>query len=133
MRADNSRFIVQAAHDRHDEALQRAQDALRRLDRSGEPITFRSVAEAASVSRAWLYRQPVMRAEIERLRPTTRPNAPQPAIPVAQHSSAESLHQRLEGLHEQARQLREENRQLREQVARMFGDQRSHPHRHDDF
>jgi hypothetical protein len=125
MRADNSRFIVQAAHDRRDETLHRAQDALRRLDRSGEPITFRSVAEAASVSRSWLYRQPVLRAEIERLRPT-QPSAPQPVVPVAQHASAESLHQRLEALHEQAQRLREENRQLRDQVARMFGDRRSH-------
>ncbi len=66
MRADNTAFIVDAARQRREVTLRRAEDALRRLDRGGAAISFRAMAEAASVSRAWLYREPTLRAEIER-------------------------------------------------------------------
>ena len=58
MPADNTRFLLQAARGRHEATTTRAQEALRRLDRAGSPVSFRAVAEAAGVSRAWLYRQP---------------------------------------------------------------------------
>lgn len=132
MRADNSRFLVQAARDRHEDALKRALLAVKRLDRSGEPVTFRSVSQAGSVSRTWLYRQPELRAEIERLRPAA-PHAQRPAVPAAQHASAESLRQQLQALHDEARRLREENRQLRDQAARILGEQRARRTRHDAF
>lgn len=62
MRADSSRFIVEAAKERRDAALRRAYEAIDRLDETGQPVTFVAVAAAASVSRAWLYRQPLIRA-----------------------------------------------------------------------
>lgn len=67
MRTDNSRFIIEAAKQRRDAALRRTYEALDRLDETGQ-VTFAAVAAAASVSRAWLYRQPLIRAEIDRLR-----------------------------------------------------------------
>lgn len=124
MRADNSRFIIQAARDRHRDTLERAREALRRLDRSGEPITFRAVAEAGSVSVAWLYREPTIRAEIERLRPARTGAAPV-TLPSAQHASVESLQRRIETTLDEIRRLREENRQLRDRVARQFGERRA--------
>jgi Family of unknown function (DUF6262) len=71
--AENYEPLVKAAHARHAAATDRANQALRRLDRHGEEISFSAVAKAALVSRSWLYRQPQLRAQIERLRSTHRP------------------------------------------------------------
>ena len=53
-----------------------------RQDRAGEPISYRAVAQAAGVSRAWLYRQPDLRIEIDRLR-TTSPTSSGLQLPAA--------------------------------------------------
>jgi hypothetical protein len=123
MRADNSRFIVEAAKERRDAALRRTYEAIGRLDQAGQPITFAGVAAVASVSRAWLYRQPLIRAEIERLR-VAQARSARPAPPVAQRGSEESQHRRIEALLEDNKSLRDECGRLREQVARLLGEQR---------
>ncbi len=68
MRADNTRHIIAAARQRHELTRAKAIQALRTLDAAGSPITFETVAQAAAVSRSWLYVQPDIRTEIERLR-----------------------------------------------------------------
>ena len=68
MRADNTRHIVAAAQHRHEYTRAKAIQALREAEKSGTPVTFDAVATAAGVSRSWLYTQPDLRAEIERLR-----------------------------------------------------------------
>jgi hypothetical protein len=124
MRADNTAYIVQAARDRHRAALRRTQEALRRLDRAGAPITFQGVAAAASVSRAWLYRQPSLRAEIERLRAQGH-SSRAATLPAAQRATGESLQRRLETALEHIASLKEENHHLREQIARLHGERRA--------
>ncbi|MDQ6782602.1 MAG: DUF6262 family protein [Actinomycetota bacterium] len=124
MRADNTAFIIAAAHDRREATLGRAHAALVRLDRTGATVTFQAVAEAASVSRAWLYREPTLRAEIERLR-GDRANGHTTVLPSAQRASNESLKRRLEALGEQIAHLKQENHHLREQVARLHGERRA--------
>lgn len=57
-----------AAERRHQEAFERATVALGRLCAEGKPITFSSVARAASVSTDFLYRQPQVRQRIQELR-----------------------------------------------------------------
>jgi hypothetical protein len=47
MRPDNSRYLIQSAQRRHEDALTRTRGALRDLDRAGEQVTFRAVAAAA--------------------------------------------------------------------------------------
>jgi len=120
--ADNSRFIREAAKARHDDALRRAHEAIRSLDESGEPMTFRSVAEVASVSRAWLYREPLIRAEIDRLRVARQSN--RRLVPAAQRGSEGSQQRRIHNLLEENRQLKAQNRQLHDQVAGLLGEQR---------
>lgn len=68
MPADNSHLIVAAARRRATATRRRAVAALRRMDATGTTITFETVAHEAGVSRSWLYNQPDIRAEIERLR-----------------------------------------------------------------
>ena len=126
MPADNTAAIVHAAHKRHEATLERATQALRHLDDTGQPITFRSVANVASVSRAWLYRQPPLRAEIDRLRIAQHRSTPG-QLPLAQIASTESLKRRLEATREEITRLREENERLRDQNARLLGERRLLP------
>jgi hypothetical protein len=124
MRADNSRHIVDAARRRSDDTRSRAIQALRELDAAGEPVTFEAVAKRAGVSRSWLYGQPDLRAEIERLRAVHR-RAPLSQLPAGQRTSDVSLLRRLEAANTRVRQLTEENRRLRDQLARALGEQRA--------
>ena len=124
MRADNSRHIIDAAHRRSQLTRAKAVQALRELDTAGEPITFHTVAHRAGVSRSWLYSQPDLRAEIDRLRAAHR-RAPASPTPTNQRASDASLLRRLETANERLRQLREDNTRLREQIARLLGEQRT--------
>jgi hypothetical protein len=120
---DNSRFIIQAARNRRDEALRRAYEAIQLLDESGKPMTFSAVAEAASVSRSWLYRQPFIRAEIDRLQ-VAQARPAKPLVPSRERASTASQQRRIEALLDESKRLKEENQQLREQVARLLGERR---------
>ena len=72
MRPDTATHLAAAARQRHELARAKAIRALRELDRAGTATTFEAVARAASVSRSWLYTQPDIRGEIQRLRDATR-------------------------------------------------------------
>lgn len=124
-RADNTNHLLQAAAQRHNDALRRARAAIEALDRRGESITFTTVAHEAAVSRSWLYRQTDLRDTIVSLRTDRR--ATGPLLPTGQRSTTDSLRQRLDGLRAEIADLRDENAQLRERVARNLGEQRSRP------
>jgi hypothetical protein len=124
MRADNARHIVAAAQRRHEYTRAKAVQTLREFDASGAEVTFEAVATAAGVSRSWLYTQPDLRAEIQRLRAASR-RTPGTAIPDRQRASDASLLRRLEAANQRSRQLVEENKRLRDQLARALGEQRA--------
>ncbi|MCG5216516.1 DUF6262 family protein [Streptosporangium sp. KLBMP 9127] len=124
MRTDNSRHLITAARTRHEYTRSKAIQALRELESAGAPVTFEAIAHKAAVSRSWLYTQPDLRAEIERLREQTHAS-PTTAVPPRQRASEASLLQRLETANARNRQLTEENRRLREQLARALGDLRA--------
>jgi hypothetical protein len=111
-----------AAQRRSHDTRQRARAALRRLDETGDTITFAAVAAAASVSRSWLYRDVDIRSEIERLRHAT---GTRPAVPAGQRATDASLKQRLDTMLDANRDLRQENQQLRDQIAALLGEQRA--------
>jgi small-conductance mechanosensitive channel len=124
MRTDNSRHLVIAARSRHEYTRSKAIQALRELESAGDPVTFEAIVRKAGVSRSWLYTQPDLRTEIERLRERTG-QAPTTPVPTRQRASQASLLQRLETANERNRKLAEENRRLRDQLARALGDQRA--------
>jgi Family of unknown function (DUF6262) len=109
---------------RHQLTRSKAIRALRELDAVGTPVNFEAVARAADVSRSWLYAQPDIRAEIQRLRQATR-RAPNPAIPAGQRASGASLLARLDATVKHNRKLAVENQQLRRQLAQALGEQRA--------
>lgn len=119
----NPENLLQAAQAKHASTLRRAQEALRRLDRTGQPITFSSVAQAANVHRSWLYRQPDLRAQIQRLRADPPPRSHH-QVPAAQRATTESLRERIETLRREAARLRHENQTLSDQLSRALGLQR---------
>ncbi|MEW2550403.1 DUF6262 family protein [Streptomyces zhihengii] len=125
MRADNSHLIVSAAHRRAAATRRKAASALRRMDTTGVVITFETVAREAGVSRSWLYNQPDLRAEIERLRVRRRPVPAARPVPERQRASEASLLRRLEAATERNRQLEAENRELRQALALALGERRT--------
>jgi hypothetical protein len=114
--------LAAAAARKHEAAIERATGALRELDAAGEQINFQSVARAADVSRQWLYKQPQLRAEIERLRDTSPARGPR--VPGAQRASDASLRQRNRALLDENQRLRAENARLKEELALVYGQQR---------
>ena len=126
MPPDNTAPIIAAARRRHELTRAKAIQALRELDHAGEPVTFQRVASAAAVSRSWLYAQPDIRAEIGRLRDTTR-RAPAPPIPAAQRTSEASALARLQTALKRNRELAQENQRLRGQLTQALGEQRRAP------
>ena len=114
-----------AAARRHELARAKAVQALRELDRAGTPVTFAGVAQAAGVSRSWLYTQPDISGQIRRLRKSTDGTGSAGAIPAGQRATDASLRSRLTAALERNKQLSEENARLRRQLARALGDQRS--------
>ncbi|MFJ9371591.1 DUF6262 family protein [Nocardia sp. NPDC101769] len=135
MRADNSKHLLAAARHRHELARNKAIRAIRELDAAGATVTFQTVAAAAEVSRSWLYSQPDIRDEVQRLRELNR-RAPATSLPAHHRSSDSSLVRRLEVANARNRELAEENQRLRRQLAQALGqlrhaDIRSGPERAD--
>ena len=112
--------LSEAAARRHELTRAKAIQALRELDRASTPITFAGVAQAAGISRSWLYTQPDISGQIRRLRGKT-----DGAIPAGQRATDASLRARLAAALDRNRQLADENARLRRQLARALGDQRS--------
>ena len=120
---DRAAAMVAAAGRRHDETRRKATDALRWLDTTGEPISFAAVSRAADVSRAWLYRDDHLRAEIDRLR--RRGSAAVRARPAAEQATTDSLRQQLDAVRTLIAELRAENQCLREALSRKLGERRA--------
>ena len=120
MRAES---LGRAAAERHRRSVQRAEAALRALDCDGAQVSFQAVARRAGVSRQWLYTQPALRAQIERLR--ARAPSRVDGVPARQRASEASLRQRVESLRAENQRLREENHSLKAELAIAYGQQRA--------
>jgi hypothetical protein len=114
--------LCEAAARRHELTRSRAVQALRELDRAGVPVTFAGVAQAAGISRSWLYTQPDISSQIRSLRQKADGAG---AIPAAQRPTDASLRARLTAALDRNKQLAGENARLRRQLAHALGDQRS--------
>jgi hypothetical protein len=117
--------LARAAARRHELTRARAIQALRELGRSGAPVTFAGVAQAAGISRSWLYTQPDISSQIRRLRQETSSAGSADAVPAAQRATDASLRARLAAALDRNKQLADENARLRRQLACALGDQRS--------
>jgi len=123
-RADNTGHLRRAAATRHDDAIARTREAITQAHRTGQPVTFATIACAAAVSRSWLYNQPDIREAIGTLRQDP-PRSLHPGA-AAQRATTDSLHQRLDAAHAEIGRLRTDNALLRDQLERSLGAQRLH-------
>lgn len=122
MLADNSHHLVAAAQRRHDEAHQRAQEAIRVAAGRGEALSATTLAARAGVSRAFLYANPALIEAVRELRSTgQRPGV----LPARQRASDASLMRRLEALTHRNKELRTENHDLRRRLEIAYGQLRA--------
>lgn len=124
MRADNTAHLITAAGRRHELTRSKTIQAIRELDHTGTAVTFERVARTAGVSRSWLYSQPDIRSEVERLRNLAR-RAPNTTVPAADRSSEASLLRRLETANARNQELATDNQRLRRQLAHALGQLRT--------
>jgi hypothetical protein len=111
---------------RHRDAVQRTELGIGRLLLEERPVNFRTVAETARVSSAWLYRQPDIRQRIEHLRtaggqPATVHTGQQTSRSAARGPSDASKDAMLATLRRRVKQLEEENRGLKAQLEVVYG------------
>jgi Family of unknown function (DUF6262) len=105
-RADNTRFLVEASHQRSQHTRRLAEQTITAAGQRGQRPTVAGIARTAGVSRSWLYPQGDLIQAINQLqqrRPATTRTGPHPA-------SVESLQRRLD-------MAVARNKQLRQQVA----------------
>ncbi|MFE9328887.1 DUF6262 family protein [Nocardia sp. NPDC052278] len=72
-REDRTAALIAAAKAKSSKKIDDAEQAIRRLLKRGEPVTFQAVQREASVSHAFLYNHADLRTRIERLRANARP------------------------------------------------------------
>jgi hypothetical protein len=125
VRPDAAAPLAEAAARRHELTRAKVIQALRELDRAGMPVTFAAVA-SAGVSRSWLYTQPDIRDQIQRLRGTSN-HRPAGAIPASQRATDASLRARLTAALQRNQALADENARLRRQLAHALGAARHSP------
>jgi hypothetical protein len=86
---DRIQRLREAVQARHETTVRRAEAALSSLARRGEPVTVRGVAEAARVSRSWIYQQPQLLAKIDRLRQASP--ASKHGVPASQKAACATM------------------------------------------
>jgi hypothetical protein len=91
LRARRTAVLTAAAKAKSEAKTHAADQAIRRLVKRGEPVTFQAVQREADVSHAFLYGNPDLRERIERLRAQARP---QP-VPADDGTSDNSIIQAL--------------------------------------
>ena len=112
----NTEGLKKAAIDKKDRAFERTEEALRQLIKEGKPISFASVAEAANVTRAWLYKNDTIRERIEELRYQSQPKKKVPPNLKPSESSKDTiiatLRERIKKLDTEVHNLRKQNEVL---------------------
>ena len=130
-RPGNPANLHKAAAARTAAATARAEAALERMLRTGQPVTFRGLAAAAPVSLDFLYRNPAIRQRVEHLRarqqalpapagnPATRPAQPGNVVAALTGELAQLKRRHREQIAELQRALQAahgENLMLRRQL-----------------
>lgn len=120
----NTTGLADAGERRHQQALTRARNAIRSLEKAGEAISFQAVARRAAVSRQFLYTVDGLRQEIEQLRAGHLEQGDS-AVPPAQRASESSLKARNQMLLDENRRLKGEIAGLRDELAGAWGELRA--------
>jgi Family of unknown function (DUF6262) len=107
LRAHAQQKAVETAH--------RAEAAIAHLLKEQRPVNFKTVAETAGISTAWLYGNEVLKQRIMHLRAQQVP-AVQVKMPQREQASSASKDAMIVALRQRIKKLEEENRDLKRQV-----------------
>ncbi len=97
------------------ETRARAEAAITQLLREQRPINFRTVAQTAEISPAWLYGDEVIKQRIFHLRSQQTPKV-QAKLPAREQASSASKDVMIAALRQRIQKLEKENNELKQQV-----------------
>jgi len=103
------------AQEKAAETTRRAEEAIAHLLKEQRPVNFKTVAETAGISTAWLYGNAAIKQRIIHLRVQQVP-AVQVKIPQREQASSASKDAMMAALRQRIKKLEEENRVLKQQV-----------------
>lgn len=111
----NTRGLREHAQQKAVETAHRAEEAIARLLKEQRSVNFKTVAETAGISTAWLYGNEALKQRIMHLRLQQQPAVQVKIAPKEQASSA-SKDAMIAALRQRVKKLEEENRTLKQQV-----------------
>lgn len=114
--------LTRAASEKRKRSIVNAEKGIRHLTRTGEAITFRSVARAAGVSVNFLYSNSDIRHRIERLRAASQPQPSTPRQGAASADSNNIIRELSAKLATERKARHEETATLRAQLAAAHGE-----------
>jgi Family of unknown function (DUF6262) len=97
------------------DTARRAEAAIAHLLKKQRPVNFKTVAETAGISTAWLYGNEAFKQRIMHLRVQQVPIL-QVKIPQREQASSASKDAMIAALRQRVKKLEEENRDLKQQV-----------------
>ncbi len=97
------------------DTARRAEAAIAYLLKEQRPVNFKTVAETAGISTAWLYGNETLKQRIMHLRLQQTP-AVQVKIPPREQASSASKEAMIAALRQRIQKLEKENRDLKQQV-----------------
>ncbi|SRR5579875_112278 len=97
------------------ETARRAEAAITSLLKEQRPVNFKTVAETAGISIAWLYGNETLKQRIMHLRTQQQPSV-QVRIPPREQASSASKDAMIAALRQRVKKLEEEKRDLKRQV-----------------
>jgi hypothetical protein len=115
----NVEGLRQNAQKKRQEAIKRTDSGIQQLLKEKRSINFKSVAEVAGVSTAWLYKEPEIKARIEQLREQGSPSSKK--APPKQRASDASKDAIIKTLKDRCGKLDAEVRGLRQQLEVVYG------------
>ena len=119
-RKRNIEGLLNSAQKKAEATRQRAEEAIALLLKQQHPINFKTVAETARISTAWLYANQDIKMQIIYLRSQQQPKAQVKISPREQASSA-SKDAMIAALQKRVREQAEEIKELKKQLEVAYG------------
>jgi predicted RNase H-like nuclease (RuvC/YqgF family) len=116
----NIEGLRKAAQQKAEETRCRAEEAIALLLREQRPINFKTVAETAQISTAWLYANEALKTRIIHLRTQQMPKA-QVKIPGRERASSASKDTMIAALQKRIREQAEKIKELEKQLEVAYG------------
>lgn len=118
MNSPQAKALRQSAQAKRKEAFEKVDAGIKKLLKEGKPINFSQVVAASGVSRAWLYKEPEVKARIDQLRAQSTQGKKLPRKISATEASTKALNATLKA---RVKRVEAENRELRRQNETVYG------------